>query len=81
MKKDARAFGRGDHIILFHCVALNPAHLQFGNSRSRSLRIAMQRLHGPAIFDQCGGNKAQAARLLGMPRSTLFSKLRKHALT
>jgi transcriptional regulator with GAF, ATPase, and Fis domain len=27
-----------------------------------------------------GGNKAQAARLLGMPRSTLFSKLEKYGL-
>ena len=27
-----------------------------------------------------GGNKAQAARLLGMPRSTLFSKLEKFGL-
>ena len=26
------------------------------------------------------GNKAQAARLLGMPRSTVFSKLRKHGM-
>jgi transcriptional regulator of acetoin/glycerol metabolism len=29
---------------------------------------------------RCGGNKASAARLLGMPRSTYFSKLRKHGL-
>ena len=28
----------------------------------------------------CGGNKAQAARQLGMPRTTLFSKLRRHGL-
>ena len=29
---------------------------------------------------RAGGNKAQAARLLGMPRSTLFSKLTKYGL-
>lgn len=29
---------------------------------------------------QCDGNKAEAARLLGMPRSTFFSKLKKHNL-
>jgi DNA-binding NtrC family response regulator len=29
---------------------------------------------------QCQGNKADAARLLGMPRSTYFSKLKKHGL-
>jgi transcriptional regulator with GAF, ATPase, and Fis domain len=31
-------------------------------------------------LEQTGGNKAQAARLLGMPRSTFFSKLKKYAL-
>ena len=29
---------------------------------------------------QCDGNKAEAARLLDMPRSTFFSKLKKHGL-
>ncbi len=29
---------------------------------------------------QCDGNKAQAARLLGMPRSTYYSKLQKYAI-
>ncbi|MCA9079706.1 MAG: sigma 54-interacting transcriptional regulator [Planctomycetaceae bacterium] len=29
---------------------------------------------------ECGGNKAEAARKLGMPRSTFFSKLKKHGL-
>ncbi|MCA9069660.1 MAG: hypothetical protein KDA84_12085, partial [Planctomycetaceae bacterium] len=32
-------------------------------------------------LEQCGGNKAQAARLLGMPRSTFFSKLKRYGLT
>ncbi len=29
---------------------------------------------------RAGGNKAAAARLLGLPRSTFFSKLRKFGL-
>ena len=29
---------------------------------------------------QCRGNKAEAARLLGLPRSTYFSKLKKYGL-
>jgi transcriptional regulator with GAF, ATPase, and Fis domain len=29
---------------------------------------------------QCGGNKAEAARLLRLPRSTYYSKLKKHAI-
>lgn len=33
-----------------------------------------------AALEQANGNKAQAAKLLGMPRSTYFSKLRKHGL-
>ena len=31
-------------------------------------------------LSQCSGNKAQAARMLGMPRSTYYSKLKKHGL-
>jgi transcriptional regulator of acetoin/glycerol metabolism len=30
---------------------------------------------------KCSGNKAQAARLLGLPRSTYFSKLKKHRIS
>ena len=33
-----------------------------------------------AALRQCGGNTARAARQLGMPRSTFFSKLKKHGL-
>ncbi|MBM4074055.1 MAG: hypothetical protein FJ267_00225, partial [Planctomycetes bacterium] len=31
-------------------------------------------------LEKCGGNKAQAARILGIPRSTFFSKLKKHGI-
>ena len=31
-------------------------------------------------LDEAAGVKSEAARLLGMPRSTFFSKLRKHGL-
>lgn len=33
-----------------------------------------------AALQQAGGNKARAAKLLGLPRSTFFSKLKKHRL-
>uniref|UniRef100_A0A7C4QNS2 AAA family ATPase n=1 Tax=Schlesneria paludicola TaxID=360056 RepID=A0A7C4QNS2_9PLAN len=33
-----------------------------------------------AALQQAGGNKARAAKLLGLPRSTFFSKLKKHGL-
>jgi len=32
------------------------------------------------VLDECAGNKTQAARMLGMPRSTFFSKLKKYDL-
>jgi transcriptional regulator with GAF, ATPase, and Fis domain len=33
-----------------------------------------------AALKRCGGNKADAARMLGMPRSTYYSKLKKHGI-
>ena len=33
-----------------------------------------------AALDQCQGNKAEAARLLGMPRSTYYSRLKKYGI-
>jgi transcriptional regulator of acetoin/glycerol metabolism len=32
------------------------------------------------VLAEAGGNKSVAARLLGMPRSTFFSKLKKHGI-
>ena len=34
-----------------------------------------------AALQRCNGNKAEAARLMGIPRSTFFSKLRRHGLS
>ncbi|MBB03282.1 MAG: sigma-54-dependent Fis family transcriptional regulator [Planctomyces sp.] len=42
---------------------------------------ADERLQLSRALDACDGNKAKAARLLGMPRSTFYSKLKKHKLS
>jgi len=44
----------------------------------RPLQEADEREQILQALEQCGGNKAEAARLLGMPRSTFFSKLKKY---
>ena len=44
-------------------------------SRGEDERASLQ-----TALDACDGNKAEAARMLGMPRSTFFSKLKKHGL-
>ncbi len=31
-------------------------------------------------LQKCGGNKTEAAKILGMPRSTFFFKLKRHGL-
>jgi transcriptional regulator of acetoin/glycerol metabolism len=42
--------------------------------------LAYERHRLLEVMTEAGGNKSEAARLLGMPRSTFFSKLKKHRL-
>ena len=42
--------------------------------------IAYERQRLIDALDEAGGNKSVAARLLGMPRSTFFSKMKKHGM-
>jgi transcriptional regulator of acetoin/glycerol metabolism len=42
--------------------------------------IAYERQRLIDALDEARGNKSVAARLLGMPRSTFFSKMKKHGL-
>jgi transcriptional regulator with GAF, ATPase, and Fis domain len=42
--------------------------------------VAYERQRLLDVLDEAGGNKSVAARLLGMPRSTFFSKLKKHGI-
>ncbi|MCA1686204.1 MAG: hypothetical protein LC745_09545 [Planctomycetia bacterium] len=42
--------------------------------------MAYERRRLVDALDESGGNKSEAARLLGMPRSTFCSKLKKHGM-
>lgn len=41
---------------------------------------AMEARHIRAVLEYCGGNRSQAAALLGVARSTLLAKLRRYRL-
>ncbi len=49
--------------------------------KTRRKLAEVERQELQAVLEECGGNKAQAAQILGIPRSTLFSKLKRHGLT
>eukprot|EP00456_Euglypha_rotunda_P010077 TRINITY_DN1243_c0_g2_i2.p1 TRINITY_DN1243_c0_g2~~TRINITY_DN1243_c0_g2_i2.p1 ORF type:complete len:1017 (+),score=221.34 TRINITY_DN1243_c0_g2_i2:6672-9722(+) len=53
-------------------------HREIQNSESDDPLVERQALID--ALEKCGGNKARAARLLGMARSTYFSKLKKFGL-
>jgi transcriptional regulator of acetoin/glycerol metabolism len=42
--------------------------------------VAYERQRLIDALNEAGGNKSVAARLLGMPRSTFFSKMKKHGV-
>ena len=61
---------------------LNPLEPRFqpmNELRFRKTRDA-EREQLVSALQRTGGNKAEAARLLGIPRSTFFSKLKKHSI-
>jgi len=40
----------------------------------------VERDHVSSVLDRCGWNKRMAAKMMGISRSTLYSKIRKHGL-
>ena len=53
---------------------------QFGGQPEQSVDSSSEREALKTALRECRGNKAQAARMLGMPRSTYYSKLKKYAI-
>jgi DNA-binding NtrC family response regulator len=49
--------------------------------KARRKLAEVERQELQQVLKDCGGNKSQAAQVLGIPRSTLFSKLKRHKLT
>jgi transcriptional regulator with GAF, ATPase, and Fis domain len=72
----------------FHRAHDSPARRRTKRERAAANATGEQPQQSPAAerdaliaaLASCGGNKAQAARRLGMPRSTFFSKLKKYSL-
>ena len=50
-----------------------------GSDDPRTLRNA-ERLHVQRILQECGGNKAEAARVLGIAHTTLYRKIQEYGL-
>jgi DNA-binding NtrC family response regulator len=62
-----------------------PAELRTGGPRASepdepTNLERMERDHVRSVLEKCGWNKFKAARMMGISRSTLYSKIRKHGL-
>ncbi len=62
-----------------------PAELRTGGSKTAEADEPtnlerMERDHVRGVLEKCGWNKFKAARMMGISRSTLYSKIRKHGL-
>ncbi|MDP1798197.1 MAG: sigma-54 dependent transcriptional regulator, partial [Planctomycetaceae bacterium] len=73
---------RGDRALPVSTTSLSshPTFTSLSDAEWRNLSTHEERRKLLGALQQSQGNKARAARLLGLPRSTFFSKLKKHSL-
>ena len=83
--KHGAVLSRGEHVELAHL----PEELAEGGARTPSLALPSpsmsladaERLHIQRVLEACGGHQTEAARVLGIGRTTLWRKLKEHGLS
>ena len=76
----ALQFDRGESSAIVMPAGLRDEHSDGMSTKGSRLSASQEREILKDALLKTGGNKAEAARLLGLPRSTYYSKLKKYAI-
>jgi len=74
------AVAQGDYVTLEDLARSGAGHAKPSHSDSTLTLVEAERRHIEAVFQHCNGEANEAARLLGVSRSTFYHKLKRHGI-